>query len=90
VQIASLCSVAENFRPAGFFELRFSFDGGKDFLELADDFGIVVGLVEEAGDGVLGLGQFVSIHQISRWDETYLFDLAFLGEPTGRFAEERT
>jgi hypothetical protein len=55
VQIACLCSVAENLRPAGFFELRFSFNGSKDFLKLTDDFGIVVGLVEEAGDGVFSL-----------------------------------
>ena len=48
MQVARLGVVAEDFGPAGFFELGFGFDDGEDFLELADDFVVVEGLVEEA------------------------------------------
>jgi hypothetical protein len=55
MQVARLGAVAEDFGPAGFFELGFGFDDGEDFLELADDFVVVEGLVEEARDDVFCL-----------------------------------
>jgi len=55
MQVARFGGVAEDFGPAGFFQLGFGFDGGQNFLELADDFVVVKGLVEKPRDDVFGL-----------------------------------
>jgi hypothetical protein len=64
MQVARLRGVAKDFGPAGFFELGFGSDGFENFLQLAIDFGVREGLVEEAGDDIFRLSIVVSIiHQ---------------------------
>lgn len=91
MQIASLCSIAENFTPARLFLVGLGFDGGENFLELTNNFRIVDRLVEETADGMFGLPRKLVPEDLKVvMVKTYLINLSPLCQPPRRLAQKRT